>query len=125
MIEIFTLITFIFVFLLVIGIILNKSEVTGTAIGFLIFMIATCWIGYGIFAPDEFVETTPEFTIQKDKYHITIYLPDDGFTFSKKIDFDQITDTTTFYFEEGFNIYGFIRRTHAFYKIKDKKYYDN
>ncbi len=121
MIEILSIITFISILLINIGTI--RGNFVYMEIGTIVLggVVIFGWLILGILITESNDTETKfsKYNIEKTKYEVV--LVDSSrrkFIFDKKIDYDNITDTTIFYLNIKKNIYGFNKSYYIFYDMK-------
>jgi len=96
------------VLIFIYGLIIGDDDWWG---GALIGLILLFNLGFGMVGGLVNLEyKTTELDVEMTRTHKSIILEDYGnsgkiYIFDKKVDFNYITDTTTFYFEQGYNMY--------------------
>lgn len=132
MIEVLIILTFISLFFISIGEIKNKDMVISSGWIMLVLIVFFGWGALGIFVPinnnNKSIENN---SIIKEQYIIIVKVIEENeendtleFIFDKKIDFDNITDTTTFYLEKEKNMYGFKKKYYLSYKKNTVLFYN-
>lgn len=122
MIEILFIITFISFLLIIIGLINNWNILRNSGIVLFFGTLVIGWLCLGILNSRP-VEIKSEQKIVKTKNSINIIANGREFNFNKKIDFDNISDTTTFYLFQHKNIYGITMRKSGYYIFDNHKFY--
>jgi len=94
----------------------------------LVFIILIGWIAIGTSVTNNTKTTKIPFDnyqILKGEQSIILddFYSDMVYYFNKKVDFDNITDSTTFYCVQGFSLYGNKTDTEMYYEVDDKKHY--
>ena len=122
MIEFLSIFTLISILILNLGIIKSKYNVKNAGIIMFILVLIIGWMILGIFL--QINDTDYKTNIIYEKNHKEFIIQDsldNKYIFNKKIDFDYITDTTTFYITVSKNMYGFYPGYSIFYKIGNRK----
>lgn len=121
------ILTFVSLVILNIGLFADKENVKNTGIIMMVFVIVGGWLVFGFSADvKQITYKTSIKSMVKEDYQIKVSdTLDNTYSFTRKVDFDNITDTTTFYVLRNSNIYGFSREYKMFYKIKDVKFYSD
>lgn len=122
MLEFLVISTTISIYILNLGLIKNKQNVTYTGIIMLCIVVIFGWIFIGIIANIFKTEFKTNTIYQKNENEFIIKDSlNNNYIFDKKIDFDYITDTTIFYILARKNIYGGMKEYDIFYKVGDRK----
>ena len=119
--SIFTLVSLIIINL---GIINKKVNVKNTGFIMLFFAVVVGWFILGI-SIKFYTDTKIPITLDKENGKMYVIVKDsigDAYFFNRQIDFNNITDTTTFYLEKNTNMYHFNSEKCLYYKIDDKKF---
>lgn len=120
--EILLLITLISILLIGFGTVYQSTPTKTIGTLFLILVIVFGWI-LCAFVPCDNKITKEIATYQKFENEIKVNIKEKSFIFEKKVDFDNISDTTTFYRKLYKNVYYFTTDDKAFYLFKNKKFY--
>jgi len=116
------IITVISIYILNLGIIKNKENVTTTGVVMLIFVVILGWVLLGVLLNIYETEYKTNIIYEKTENEFIIKDSlDNEYIFNKKIDFDYITDTTTFYIIVSKNIYGGNTDYNVFYNVDKRK----
>jgi len=123
MLQILILFTLLSLYLIISGIIYKKEEVKSTGIIFILIVIIFGWVflGYVVNMYESTWEINTSYIIDNTKIIVVDSNNNNKYEFNKKIDFDYITDTTTFYIVKNYNIYGLNREYYIYYKIGNGK----
>jgi len=91
----------------------------------LVLVILFGWGGYGIASVQytEILEIDGEISIGEKSITVDDYQRNSVYYFDKKIDFDNITDTTTFYMKHCYNMYNAISAKGVFYRVDKNEYW--
>jgi len=122
MIEFFSILTIISILVLNLGLIKDKGNVKDTGVVMLVLVILIGWLLIGMFAQVNDTDYKTNIICEKNDNEIVVQDSlDNKYIFNKKLDFDHISDTTTFYITVSKNIYGFYPHYEIFYKVGDRK----
>jgi uncharacterized membrane protein (DUF485 family) len=122
--ELLLLLTFISILIIGFGTAYHSkiTKVLGTIL--LILILVFGWVMVGMIVSESKI-TKETATYQKYENEIKVNIKEKTFIFNSKVDFDNITDTTTFYSKLSRNAFYIIMEDKAFYIIKNKKFYSN
>jgi ABC-type transport system involved in multi-copper enzyme maturation permease subunit len=120
MIECFSIITLVSLVIINLGIISDKKNVKDIGIVMFVVVLLFGWIFLGIIIPinDVDVKISPIMAQSEKEYIITDSI-DNEYVFDKQIDFNNISDTTTFYLNKSTNMYHFNANCTLYYKLGD------
>jgi len=122
MLVFLVIVTVISIYILNIGLIKNKENVTTTGVIMLFMIVFLGWLAIGVLLNIYDTEYKTNVIYQKNENEFIIKDSlDNNYIFNKKIDFDFITDTTTFYIIVSKNMYGGMKDYNIFYKVGDRK----
>ena len=71
---------------------------------------------------EKIIKIDGELSISKKSITVDDYQKNKIYYFDNKIDFDYITDTTTFYIKQGYNMYGGIVNSDVYYIVDTIEY---
>jgi hypothetical protein len=124
MIEILIILTFAMLFIINVGIFKDDNGVRDA--GLILFGVIAFfgWGLIGVFIPinDYELKIDAHIKYNANTIEASIDSTQEVFLFDKKLDFDNLDDTTTLFLNLSNNIYGVNQNTYVYYVIKGKKF---